>query len=287
MMFTPRLADRNKTRKDLAKRAIGLAMKARWDEAVETNREILREFEDDLEAHNRLGKALSELGRNREAMRAFEQALRISPYNSIARKNIDRLSRLGDESSGAHQPSQTSRPVFIEESGKSGVTSLVNLAPPAVLVRLAPGHPVQLEAEEGRLRIAKPSGEYVGQVEPKLASRLIRLMKGGNRYEGAVTSVAEREIAVIIYETYKHQSQAGIVSFPSKDTGNDRVYLSNAILTEMADDEPLEGKRVVIKDWSNDDTEPGDDDAFTPVFHRIIKAGEESMSDDEDEDEDL
>lgn len=193
-MFPPKLADRNKTRKDLAKRAIGLAMKARWDEAVELNQEILREFGDDLEAHNRLGKAFSELGRNREAMRAFEQALRISPYNSIARKNIDRLSRLGDESSGAPEPSLTSRPVFIEESGKSGVTSLVSLAPPHVLVRLAPGHPVELAPEEGRLKVAKPSGEYVGQVEPKLASRLTRLMKGGNRYEGAVTSVGERGI---------------------------------------------------------------------------------------------
>lgn len=283
-MFPPKLADRNKTRKDLAKRAIGLAMKARWEEAVELNQEILREFEDDLEAHNRLGKALSELGRNREAMRAFEQALRISPYNGIAKKNIDRLSRLGDESSGTPEPSLTSRPVFIEESGKSGVTSLVNLAPPHALVRLAPGHPVELEPEEGRLKVARPSGEYVGQVEPKLASRLTRLMKGGNRYEGAVTSVGEREITVMISETYKHQSQAGIVSFPSKDTGSDRVYVSNAILTELADDEPSEMEHMVIKDWSDDDTEPGDDDAFTPVFHRIIKAGEESMSDDEDED---
>ena len=282
-MFTPKLADRNRTRKDLAKRAIGLAMKARWDEAVELNQEILREFEDDLEAHNRLGKALSELGRNREAMRAFERALQISPYNSIAKKNIDRLSRLGDESSGAPEPSLTSRPVFIEESGKSGGTSLVNLAPPDVLVRLAPGHPVDLAHEEGRLKVAKPSGEYVGQVEPKLASRLTRLMKGGNRYEGAVTSVGEREITIMISETYKHQSQAGIVSFPSKGTGNNRVYLSNAILTEMADDEPPETQQMVIKDWSDDDTEPGDDDAFTPVFHRIIKAGEDSMSDDEDE----
>ena len=89
------------------------------------------------------------------------------------------------------------------------MTSLVNLAPPDVLVRLAPGHPVELAPEEGRLKIAKPSGEYVGQVEPKLASRLTRLMKGGNRYEGAVTSVGEREITVMISETYKHQSQAG------------------------------------------------------------------------------
>ena len=36
----------------------------------------------------------------------------------------------------------------------------------------------------------------------------------------------------------------------------------------------------VIKDWSDDDTEPGDDDAFSPVIHRIIN----SSGDDDDGD---
>tara|TARA_B100000809_G_scaffold220391_1_gene228100 strand:- start:430 stop:597 length:168 start_codon:yes stop_codon:yes gene_type:complete len=30
------------------------------------------------------------------------------------------------------------------------------------------------------------------------------------------------------------------------------------------------GDDDTLKDWSNDDTEPGDDDAFGPVIHRII-----------------
>ena len=39
----------------------------------------------------------------------------------------------------------------------------------------------------------------------------------------------------------------------------------------------------MVKDWSDDDTEPGDDDAYTPVFHRIIKAGEEGVTEEEEE----
>ena len=283
-MFTREVEDKEKARKDLAKQAISLAMKSRWDEAVEVNRSILKDFEDDLEAHNRLGKALSELGRNRDAKKAFKRALEISPYSSIAKKNLERLSRLGDDSPGAATRAAASAPVFIEESGKAGVTSLVNLASPDVLVKLAPGHPVELVTEEGRLKIAELSGEYVGQVEPKLASRLTRLIKGGNRYEAAVTSVGERELTVIIRETDKHPSQAGTVSFPSKDAGNLRVSRPNPILSELAEEEPAAPERVVVKDWSDDDTEPGDDDAYTPVFHRIIKAGEEGMTDEEEED---
>ena len=282
-MFTRELEDKEKTRKDSAKQAVSLAMNSRWDEAVKVNRSILKDFEDDLEAHNRLGKALSELGRNRDAKKAFKRALEISPYNSIAKKNLDRLSRLGDDSPGVATRGAPSAPVFIEESGKAGVTSLVNLASPDVLVKLAPGHPVEMTAEEGRIKIADPSGEDVGQVEPKLASRLTRLIKGGNRYEAAVTSVGERELTVIIRETDKHPSQAGIVSFPSKNAGDLRVTRPNPILSELTEGEPQEPERVVVKDWSDDDTEPGDDDAYTPVFHRIIKAGEEGVTEEEEE----
>ena len=37
------------------------------------------------------------------------------------------------------------------------------------------------------------------------------------------------------------------------------------------------GDPVIVKDWSDDDTEPGDDEAFSPVIHRII-----NTDDDED-----
>ncbi len=49
--------DRQGARKDLAKRAIDLAMKSRWAEAVNTNRAILAEFPNDVGAYNRMGKA--------------------------------------------------------------------------------------------------------------------------------------------------------------------------------------------------------------------------------------
>ena len=282
-MFTREVEDKEKARKDLAKKAVGLAMHSRWEDAVEVNWSILNHFEDDLEAHNRLGKALSELGRNREAKDAFRRALELSPHNGIAKKNLDRLARLGDDSPGAAARSSASPPVFIEESGKAGVTSLVNLASPDVLVKLAPGHPVELLMEGSRLKIAEPSGEYAGQVEPKLASRLTRLIKGGNRYDATVTSVGERELTVIIRETSKEPSQAGIVSFPSKGAGDYRAYMPSTILGELTEDETPEPERVVVKDWSDDDTEPGDDDAYTPVFHRIIKAGEEGVTEEEEE----
>ena len=276
-MTTSQTEAREKLRKDVTKRAISLAMQNRWSEAVDTNLSLLSEFPEDLEAYNRLGKALTELGRNQEAKEAFQRALEISPHNAIAKKNLGRLTKLGDDAPLSNVRSTTAPHAFIEESGKTGVTSLTNLTSPKLLLKMAPGHPVQLQMESGGLKVADPTGAYLGQVEPRLASRLIRLMKGGNRYEATITSVEEHELTTIIREVYQHPSQADTVSFPSKGGADYRVYLPSTILGyDIGDDEAEEPDSVAVKDWSDDDTEPGDDDAFKPVVHRIITTGDES-----------
>ena len=272
--------NRDKVRRDRAKKAVALAMRSNWDEAVTMNRAIVRDFPDDLEAHNRLGKALSELGRNREARKAFRRALEISPHNGIARKNLDRLMSIGDQDASPSKGSVEAAPkVFIEESGKTTTTSLVSLASSSALRKLAPGHRVHLEIESNRMKVMDTGGEYMGSVEPKLTARLLRLVRGGNQYEAAVTHASAQELTIIIREAYKHPSQAGIVSFPSRAGAKYRVYVSGNVLGYDEDEPGVEtlGRRI-IKDWSDDDTEPGDDEAFAPVIHRIIN----STGDDDD-----
>ncbi len=283
-MNAPHTLDREKYRKDSAKKAVALAMRSRWDEAAAVNLAITQDFPDDLEAYNRLGKALSELGRNGEAKEAFQRALEISPHNGIARKNLDRLTRLGDETGTPSGRGSADPHAFIEESGKAGVTSLINLAAPDVLLKLAPGQPVQLEAGGTGLKVTGASGESVGQVEPKLASRLTKLIGGGNKYGAAVTSVSERELTIIIREEFTHPSQTGIVSFPSRGGADYRVYTPGTLLGyETGEEEGARRDPGIVKDWSEDDTEPGDDDAFTPVVHRIINPASEAMQEGEDD----
>ena len=50
---------------------------------------------------------------------------------------------------------------------------------------------------------------------------------------------------------------------------------------EPGEDESGDTGPIAVKDWSDDDTEPGDDEAFSPVVHRIINAGDENSSQDE------
>ena len=86
--------DRLRQKRLKVEKAIQLAMQNRWSEAAELNRELIQEFPKDVDAHNRLGKALMELGRYREARDAYAEALRLDPMNSIAQKNLARLEKL-------------------------------------------------------------------------------------------------------------------------------------------------------------------------------------------------
>ncbi|MDA1347274.1 MAG: tetratricopeptide repeat protein [Chloroflexi bacterium] len=281
-MNTAEVAERDKVRKDNAKKAVALAMNGKWEQAAQLNRSILVEFPRDLESYNRLGKALSELGRNKEARKAFQSALEISPHNAIAKKNLERLVRLGDDApvTPAGAPPQ----VFIGETGRAVVTSLVNLAPPSVRLKLAPGHPVELVGDGGVLKVSLVNGDYAGKVEPKLAARLTKLIRGGNRYQANVTSATETELTVIILEVFKHPSQMGVVSFPSRQGVGQRVYVQSAALDYDLAEQGVQqaGEALIVKDWSDDDTEPGDDTAFTPVFDRIINTNEEASQEDDE-----
>ncbi len=275
-----RTDERPKYKKERAKRAVALAKEGRWAEAAAANKSLVGDFPEDLESYNRLGKALMELGRIGEAKRAFRRALEISPHSSIAIKNLDRLEQLGGEDLRISIRASAAPHAFIEESGKAGTTSLVSLAPPKFLLRMSPGHPVHLRLQGGALEVEDPLGDYLGRVEPKLASRLARLMKGGNRYEAAVTSVSENEMTIIIREVFKHPSQAASPSFPSKASEERRMQALISPGIGELDDDPDPGDPPSMKDWSDDDTEPGDDHAFSPVIHRIIASDGSELGED-------
>ena len=265
-----------KIKNDRAKKAVALAMKNRWEEAAAVNQTIVRDFPEDIGSYNRLGKALSELGRNREAQEAFRSVLKISPGNSIAQKNLSRLMKLADADTPrvAKTAARRSR-AFIEESGNAGVTSLIKLATPETLLKLTPGDLVRLDTTGSGLVVKDESGAYIGQVEPRVGTRIARLARGGNLYEATVTSAEEFELVIIIRETYKTPAQSGVVSFPSRGGADYRVYVPSAVMGYEVGDGDAEERElaaVAVKDWSDDDTEPGDDDAFAPVIHRIINS---------------
>ena len=74
--------------------AIKLAMENEWEKAVKVNQNILELFPYDVKARNRLGHALTELGRNADALTAYQESLELDKSNLIAKENIRRLTKL-------------------------------------------------------------------------------------------------------------------------------------------------------------------------------------------------
>jgi tetratricopeptide (TPR) repeat protein len=199
----------------LTQDSIQFALASQWEEAVSANRELLKIVQRNPETLNRLGKALSELGRYAEAKQAYGEALELDPDNIIAKKNLDRLALLSDDAPEAPSAERIDPRLFIEEIGKTGVTQLVGTAPREVLARMNAGDQVNLVVDGHSLLVQNARGESIGQVEPITANRLIKLIQGGNRYIAAITEVSESGVRVIIREIFQHPSQLGKVSFPA------------------------------------------------------------------------
>lgn len=220
-----------KLRRLSSKQAISLAMQGRWREAVVTNESLIENFPNDVNAYNRLGKAYMELGEYSKAKGAYTRALELDPYNAIAKKNLVRLSRLGETTTAPGDESLKAEPhQFIEEAGKAGVVNLYHLAPPEILAKMVAGDRVNLKVNRSSLVVENGRGEYLGEVEPRHGQRLIGLMEGGNKYTAAVISSTEQVVTIIVREVYQDPSQVGQLSFPAKGGESALPYVGERII---------------------------------------------------------
>lgn len=232
--------ERQRMRRQLVERAIELAMRNAWEEAAETNRQLVERFEPDVEAWNRLGKAYGELGRIDEAREAYHKALGIDPSNNIARRNADRLSLIKGHSNVAardHHDSVDAR-FFIEETGKTVARSIFTSVPPEVLANVSAGDRLVLTPAGELIKVSTAGGQDLSMLDGKLSGRLIELLAGGNQYAAAVVRVEGRYVRVMIRETYQSPQLTGRVSFPPETSTGFRPYIKDTLLRhERPEDE--------------------------------------------------
>lgn len=268
--------------------AVTFAMQSRWSEAADLNRQLIDSYPKEVEAYNRLGKALLELGKFDEAREAYNHALRLEPMNTIAQKNAARLATLQDEAPAVVAPSGPVDPsLFIAETGRSTITTLVDLAPSEILATVDAGDTVTLEVAEGTALVKSPAGEVLGRIEPRLRQRLIRLTEMGNQYSAVVTSVDEQALRVIIRETHRDPSMGDRPSFPTSGDGF-RGYTRDSLLRYDIDDEDLdEDEDMDVEREPDHDVDHDHElevEAEADLTPEAILGAEEARIDDEDED---
>lgn len=237
-------------RRQRIEQAIQLALDSRWREAAAVNRSIISLFPSDVDAYNRLGKALMEMGEYKEARIAYQKTLQMEPANSIARKNLGRLDiRAKLTNSGNAGTKKLDPASFIAETGKTGIT-ILRAVSPDTLARLTAGDSVELRPDGHTLAVETVGGERVGMIEPKLGLRLLRLMQEGNRYVAAVANLSEAR--VIIREIFQHPSLQGRPSFPATSGEMVRPYVKDRLVRRDLDEEEAPEEVEEGEEWEKE-----------------------------------
>lgn len=236
--------DRNRFKRYWEQQAIQCAAHQQWAEAEKINRSIVKLWPEDVDAHNRLGKALWEMGSLREAKDTYRRALDLDPVNAIAGRNLERLASslcAAPESTADDDIPHVPADIFIAESGKTTIVKVLPL-PGRVSNELPlPGDPLRLHQHGSIIRLLSRSGQPLGQLGAALSQRLGFLIESGNAYAAAIVGIQNGDIYIVIKEVYQHPSLVGQHSFPSQSrTLNGKLALVRhsavAFESDAADD---------------------------------------------------
>ena len=254
---------------NLSQQAIEAAIKGNWQYAVDINSKILDKSPENTETLNRLGKAYMELGLIVKSIKTFQTCLQISPNNTIAIKNLQRLQSLEsfDQKTAKHVLSTPHD--FIKDS-KTVSTDLINLTSVDNNLKLSPGYACILEVISNIVNVLDSDKMRVGQIEPRLGTRIIRSINSGNRYIATVKNSDPNKVTILIRESFTKSPNTSISSFQNKHT----TKLPNA--NNLEDYIDLENESALeINTWNDDDLV--EEDQFRPEIHRIINPESEKI----------
>ena len=110
---------------NLTQKAVDLAIKCNWTEAIKINLKILKSNSNDIEALNRLSRSYYENGNTVNAKKTSLKVIKIDPNNNIALKAIEKYKQVKTSSKRIHQNVDPS--VFIEKPGKTKLINLINV----------------------------------------------------------------------------------------------------------------------------------------------------------------
>jgi tetratricopeptide (TPR) repeat protein len=237
----------------LNKLAIESALNCKWQDAEEINLKLLELEPNNTEYLNRLAKANFEQGRFTDSKKIYNQVLEVDPYNSIAQKNLKKLESIkkSDGEIKLHSSTMTISPaLFLEEPGITSLVNLVKVAEPQRLLTLSPGTNVNLNLRKRGISVVDSDNQYLGAFPDDSAFHLLKLIKGGNKYQVIIKSVKPNGIMILVREIFRAKKFKNQASFLE----------STRIMTYSSDNIPL------MNDSPSDDSDDSGmgDEVLTP-----------------------
>lgn len=227
----------------LRDKAIQTALVGDWNGAITTNKELLKENPEDIDALNRLALAFNVIGKLNKAKTTYQLVLKIDPLNPIALRNLKNIKTSKSTKNTSPSEAFSLNNNFIEETGKTKVVELINIAPSSVIQTLRTGETVTLSVKRLKIFVLKNEKQYIGVLPDDIGKRLIKFIKSGNKYEAYLKSVNPHKVIVFIKEvkrSSRFKNQPSFLSFESNFVVKTRNAPKISELEEDSDYEEAE-----------------------------------------------
>ncbi|MBI3103417.1 hypothetical protein HYZ05_00595 [Candidatus Daviesbacteria bacterium] len=219
---------------NLIRLAIDAALSSRWDEALKLNKQIIKKDPQNIDALNRQARAYMEMGRCNLAKKYYCEVLKIDPYNPIALKNLKivkaaKSANLQPVSNGVNKLSAS---LFLQEPGKTKIVTLLHICEPQKLSSAFCGMMVKMMIKNRKITIVDLQDNYLGVLPDDISFRILRFLRGGNKYELFIKSIKVNSLSVLIREVYRSKKFKNQSSFLENSDGN---LISTELYTARGD----------------------------------------------------
>lgn len=231
----------------LSQQAIEAALSSNWDEALKINKQIIKLDPQNVDALNRQARVYMELGKGNLAKKYYSEALKFDPYNPIAIKNLKIIKSFKPNGTNGHTPTtngyfKLSPSLFLQEPGKTKIVSLLKVAEPQKLSHVFCGMKVEMIVKNRKITIVDSQENYLGVLPDDTSHLMLRLLKGGNKYDLYIKSIKVNALSVLIKEIYRSKRFKNQSSFLDN---SDSVITSSEMLqsleqSDSEDEEVLE-----------------------------------------------
>lgn len=232
---------------NLHHQAIDAALDSRWEDAIRINKKILNVDPKNIDALNRQAKACMELGKLNLAKKSYAEVLEIDPYNPIAQKNLKILKSFKGNKEVFVSCNQTrlSPSLFLQEPGKTKTVNLLKIAEPQKLSHTFCGMKVEMAIKNRRITIVDQNGNYLGVLPDDVSHNLLRLFKGGNKYDLFIKSVRLNSLSIIIKETFRSKRFKNQPSFLEFSAQSVSTTLFAPLEDNEEESDSLEGEQEI------------------------------------------
>lgn len=227
---------------NLQKIAIDAALDSRWEEALKINRQIIKSEPQNVDALNRQARCFMELGKSNLAKKYYLETLKFDPYNPIALKNLKIIKAykgIGDHHLVDSQ-TKIAPDLFLQEPGKTKIVTLLKVAEPKILSQTFCGMAVSIVVKNKKIIVTDQNNDYLGVLPDDICHHLIRLIKGGNKYNIIIKSIKVNGLSVLIRETYRSKRFKNQSSFLDGNQHQSLDVIASLETQDQEEDEPEE-----------------------------------------------